>query len=61
MVSGSSWSKNNGFDVKEHDFSNLKSDIANYDIRNKEKLERQYSLEFKQKLNKNAFRLNSVN
>ena len=55
MVSGSSWSKNNGFDIKEHDFSNLKSDISKYAIRNKEKLERQYSLEFKQKLNKKAF------
>ena len=55
MVSGSSWSKNNGFDIKEHDFSNLKSDISNYSIKNKEKLERQYALEFKQKLNKKAF------
>ena len=55
MVSGSSWSKNNGFSIKEHDFSNLKSDISNYALRNKEKLERQYSLEFKQKLNKKAF------
>tara|TARA_B100000212_G_C27363913_1_gene529457 strand:+ start:317 stop:1744 length:1428 start_codon:yes stop_codon:yes gene_type:complete len=55
MVSGSSWSKNNGFSIKEHDFSNLKSDISNYAIRNKEKLERQYALELKQKLNKKAF------
>ncbi len=55
MVSGSSWSKKNGFAIKEHDFSNLKSDISNYAIRNKEKLEQQYALEFKQKLNKKAF------
>ena len=55
MVSGSSWSKNNGFDIKEHDFSNLKSDISNYAIRNKEKLEQQSALELKQKLNKKAF------
>lgn len=55
MVSGSSWSKNNGFEIKNHDFSNLKVDISNYSNKYKKKLERQLDLEKKQKLNKRAF------
>ncbi len=55
MVSGSSWSKSHGFDIKKHEFSNLESDIANYSIKNKEKFERQVEIKGKQKLNKKAF------
>ena len=55
MVSGSSWSKRHGFNIKKHDFSKLKSDITNYSINNQGKFLRQAEIEIKQKLNKVAF------
>jgi len=55
MVSGSSWSKKNGFKLKTHDFSNLESDISNYTLKNSNKIEKQIRLENIQSLNKRAF------
>ncbi len=55
MVSGSSWSSEAGFCIKNHDFSSFKADINSYYIKNKKKLDAQLDLEFKQKLNKKAF------
>ena len=55
MVSGSSWSKNEGFNIKKHDFSNLESDIFTYSLKNFEKLEKQKNMEMKIKFNKIAF------
>ena len=55
MVSGSSWSKEEGFDLINHDFSNLKSDIEYYALKNISKLNKQQDMENKHKLNKRAF------
>ncbi len=55
MVSGSSWSKDKGFHLKSHDFSNLKSDIENYSVKNQMKLNKQLIMGKKQNLNKRAF------
>ncbi len=55
MVSGSSWSKNKGFQIRKHDFSNLKSDIENYSAKYQNKLNKQQQIELKQLLNKQAF------
>ena len=55
MVSGSSWSKEHGFLVKDHDYSKIDSDIAFYFIKHKDKLDQQKYLESEQKLNKKAF------
>ena len=55
MVSGSSWSKKNGFNIKNHDFANLNSDIALYTLKNKEKIEKQIKLGEQKKLNIKAF------
>ena len=55
MTSGSSWSKDKGFCLKNHDFSNLKSDIEKYSIKYKNKIDKQININKKQKLNKKAF------
>ena len=52
MVSGSSWSKDKGFCLKNHDFSNLKSDIEKYAIKYENKINKQININKKQKLNK---------
>ena len=55
MVSGSSWSKDKGFQIRNHDFTKLKSDIENYSDKYQHKINKQLELEGKQKLNKKAF------
>ena len=55
MVSGSSWSKDEGFRIKNHDFSKLETDISKYANKYHEKLEKQKYIEIKQTLNKKAF------
>jgi len=55
MVSGSSWSKEEGFDLINHNFNNLKSDIEYYALKNISKINKQIELETKQKFNKRAF------
>tara|TARA_S200000501_G_scaffold138406_1_gene130787 strand:- start:6107 stop:7534 length:1428 start_codon:yes stop_codon:yes gene_type:complete len=55
MVSGSSWSKHKGFNLKAHNFSNLKSDIEKYSIKYQKKINKQTEIGNKQKLNKRAF------
>ena len=55
MPSGSSWSKELGFNIKEHDYTNMKNDIENYKNENKHKLETLYLKENKNSLNKKAF------
>ena len=55
MVSGSSWSKDKGFELKKHDFSNIESDIKKYSIKYRDKIQKQIDLQKKQKLNKRAF------
>ena len=55
MVSGSSWSKLNGFNIVEHNFENLKSDVEIYSSRNKKKIYKHIEKGENQKLNKRAF------
>ena len=55
MVSGSSWSKNDGFNIKKHDFTKLDNDITFYSSKNKQKLEIQKDMEKKVRFNKKAF------
>ncbi len=56
MVSNSSWSKESGFKIKNHDFSRLESDIFEYSKKASSKLERLFQIENKQLLNEKAFK-----
>lgn len=55
MVTGSSWSKEKGFEIKNHNFKNLESDIEKYSIKNNNKLQKQKATEERQILNQKAF------
>ena len=50
-------SKELGFNIKEHDYTNMKNDIENYKNENKHKLETLYLKENKNSLNKSFSQL----